>query len=50
MIIINFYPLLTIHLKIYYVTEFLFILQSILAPFTDLHYRHNPDTPETHLR
>ncbi|XP_078353189.1 rapamycin-insensitive companion of mTOR-like isoform X2 [Oculina patagonica] len=25
-------------------------LESILAPFTDLHYRHNPDTPETHLR
>ena len=27
-----------------------FLLQSVLAPFTDLHYRHNPDTPETHLR
>jgi len=25
-------------------------LESILAPFTDLHYRHNPDTSETHLR
>ncbi|XP_068727211.1 rapamycin-insensitive companion of mTOR-like isoform X1 [Montipora capricornis] len=25
-------------------------LEAILAPFTDLHYRHNADTPEAHLR
>ncbi|XP_074611135.1 rapamycin-insensitive companion of mTOR-like isoform X3 [Acropora palmata] len=24
-------------------------LEAILAPFTDLHYRHNADTPESHL-
>lgn len=27
-----------------------FVFQQILAPYTDSHYRHNPDTAEDQLK
>lgn len=29
---------------------FFFVPQQILAPYTDFHYRHNPDTAEAQLK